>query len=438
METQLTAEGYWGELPDDWNLLSIRQGFRLIGSGTTPPTERKEFYNGSVPWVTTSELRESRISETEQKLTQIAINELSVLKVFPPDTVLIAMYGATVGRVAILGIPACVNQAVCALAKPTYFVAEFVAYALQASRQFLLSLVSGGGQPNLNARKVTSHRIPCPPLSQQQRIADYLDQKTAEIDALIAAKQRLLGLLGEKRRSLITHAVTCGLDPDVSTKETGLKWMEWIPEHWNIECLKYHLSGIEQGWSPLSDNFPADSDEWGVLKVGAVNGWEFDPNENKRIPTELEPKLEYEIQSGDLLVSRANTTELVGSAALVKEVRPKLMLCDKLFRLAMHGGRLEPEFLVFYLRSLSGRFIFERDASGASSSMQNISQETLSSLWIPLPPAAEQLSIVAHMKESLSLLVALEETTTNAINLLQERRTSLISATVTGQVQISA
>lgn len=316
--------------------------------------------------------------------------------------------------------------------------ASYCKYALRTP-EFIGEVVSrsvGISYPAINASDLGSIEVYVPPLSKQRQIAEYLDRETQKIDALIAAKKRLLELLAEKRRSLITQAVTRGLKADVPMQDSGLSWIELFPEHWRIEHLKYHLSNIEQGWSPQSDNFPADIDEWGVLKVGAVNGWDFNANENKRIPSELAIPLEYEIKSGDLLVSRANTTELVGSASLVKEVRPGLLLCDKLYRPILQSNRLIPEYLVFYLRSLTGRFEFERDATGASSSMQNISQGTLANLWIPIPPVEEQLSIVAYIENQLLLFEKLEITTKEGISLLQERRTSLISAAVTGQLQI--
>jgi type I restriction enzyme, S subunit len=317
--------------------------------------------------------------------------------------------------------------------------ASYCKYAL-LTPEFIGEVVSrsvGISYPAINASDLGNIEVCIPPLSKQRQIAEYLDRETAKIDALIAAKKRLLELLAEKRRSLITHAVTRGLKADVPMQDSGIKSLGDIPAHWNIEHLKYHLFNIEQGWSPQSDNFPADLDEWGVLKVGAVNGWDFNSNENKRIPPELEIPLEYEIRSGDILVSRANTPELVGSASLVKEVRSKLILCDKLYRLIPQGNRLLPEYLVFYLRSSSSRFEFERDASGSSSSMQNISQGTLANLWIPIPPVDEQIQMVTYIKNKLSLIEKLETTARQVIALLQERRTSLISAAVTGQLQIT-
>ncbi|MBD2270941.1 restriction endonuclease subunit S [Anabaena sp. FACHB-1391] len=436
--TQFYSADYWGEIPQDWQFIPIKYGFNLIGSGTTPPTGQEEYFGGSIPWVTTSELRENCITSTTQTVSELAVAEFSALKIFPKNTVLIAMYGATIGRVAILGVPACVNQAICALAEPICFEPQYVSYALQASRDYLLSLASGGGQPNLNAEKIKSHYIPCPSLSEQQAIANYLDHETVKIDKLISAKERLLDLLTEKRQSLITNVITCGLNPDVPMRDSGIEWIGNIPQHWEVEHLKYHIAKIEQGWSPQCDNFPADEDEWGVLKVGAVNAWEFNPDENKRLPTDLKPLTEYEIKPGDILISRANTTELVGSAALVDQVRSKLILCDKLYRLKMYGNRLYPEYLVFYLRSIAGRFEFERDATGASNSMQNISQEIVTNLWIPIPPIDEQNQIVDHIKANVLKLDNLTVAAKRTIELLQERRTALITAAVTGQIKVTA
>ncbi len=314
-------------------------------------------------------------------------------------------------------------------------------YAITQSNLYWSQIREGTIQAtiqNFSAEKYGDLLIPLPPLSEQKLIAQYLDRQTAKIDTLINAKQRLLELLAEKRHALINHAVTRGLNPDVPMCDLEIEWLGEIPEHWSVEQLKYHLSGIEQGWSPQSDTFPANEDEWGVLKVGAVNGWEFNPDENKRVPTELEIPLEYEIKPGDVLVSRANTPELVGSAALVELVRPRLLLCDKLYRTKIQSHRLLPEYLVYYLRSVAGRFVFERDARGASGSMQNISQEILANLWIPVPPVEEQYEIVTHIKGRHTHLGNLEVAARKTVELLHERRIALISAAITGHIRIPA
>src|SRR5205085_2864439 len=125
------------------------------------------------------------------------------------------------------------------------------------------------------------------------------------------------------------------------------------------------------GWSPSCENRVADADEWGVLKVGCVNGTAFNENENKALPKDLKPIPGLEIKLGDILMSRANTRELLGSASIVRNVRPRLLLCDKLYRLRINQEILLPDFFVLIMRSSTVRFQLERDATGASSSMQN-------------------------------------------------------------------
>jgi type I restriction enzyme S subunit len=278
--------------------------------------------------------------------------------------------------------------------------------------------------------------VPVPPRNQQQAIADYLDRETARLDALIAAKERLLGLLAEKRQALITRAVTRGLDPNAPLRDSGIPWLGPIPAHWKVERLKFHLRGLEQGWSPQCENLPAEDGEWGVMKAGCVNGWIFDPTENKRLPNTEAPLAEYEIRCGDVLMSRANTTELLGSAALVTEVRPRLLLCDKLYRLDVDDSALKKAFLVAFLRSRPGRYAFEREATGASNSMQNIGQDTVRNLWVPIPPLDEQSTLLRNIQFETQRLDALNAATERTIALLKERRSALIAAAVTGQIPI--
>jgi type I restriction enzyme, S subunit len=205
-----------------------------------------------------------------------------------------------------------------------------------------------------------------------------------------------------------------------------------LPAHWRWRRLRFLTERIEQGWSPQCDNLPADDDAWGVMKVGCVNGHGFDATENKALPPALPPLPEYELQPGDVLVSRANTRELVGSAALVpRGVRPRLLLCDKLFRLRPMPG-IEPAFLVYLLRTPAARFHYERDATGASGSMQNIGQDTLKDLVVPLPPEEEQRRIANFLDwktGQIDALIAKKQALQRAI---EQQRVAMITDCVTG------
>ena len=165
----------------------------------------------------------------------------------------------------------------------------------------------------------------CPPRVEQNRIVALLDEKTAQIDALIAKKQRQIELLDEQKALLINRAVTRGLDPKVELKDSGIHWIGAIPKHWTAVRFKFCASTLEQGWSPQCDNRLAETGAWGVVKVGCVNGGIFRPEEHKAIPTNIKPDEQLRIRPEDFLVSRANSRELVGSG----NSKPRRSVCEK-------------------------------------------------------------------------------------------------------------
>lgn len=291
------------------------------------------------------------------------------------------------------------------------------------------------GIQNLDGQVYLDELVAYPPYEEQEAIARFLDFKTAQIDALICKQKALLEKLAEKRTALISHAVTKGLDPSVSRKDSGEELLGEVPKHWTITRLRFVTTCIEQGWSPQCNNQPASEEQWGVLKVGCVNGEAFEPKENKSLPDDLEPKLQYEIQSGDILVSRANTKELLGGAALVNQVRSKLLLCDKLYRIKSNS-LIEPGYLVRFMRSTIARFHYERNATGTSGSMQNIGQDTLKDLPIPLPPKDEQVTILKYLEKKFFETSLTEEKITSLIDKLTEYRASLINNAITGKIDV--
>jgi len=294
----------------------------------------------------------------------------------------------------------------------------------------------GVHQTHLSNADFQKLKIYLPSISEQTQIAGFLDHEAGRIDALIEEQQRLIELLKEKRQAVISHAVTKGLDPTVPMKDSGVEWLGEVPAHWEITALKYVVSSLGQGWSPQCDNYPAEDGEWGVLKVGCVNGGVFNPAENKRLPDELEPDAGLTVKQGDLLISRANSRELVGSAAVAVKDYPWLMLCDKLYRLRLSAERALPEFLAHYLGSSAPRGQIELAASGASDSMQNISQSVVMDMSLTLPPLSEQKVILQFLGDTLKISDELVAEVTNQRCLLQERRSALISAAVTGKIDV--
>ncbi|WP_313453814.1 restriction endonuclease subunit S [Pseudomonas rhodesiae] len=319
------------------------------------------------------------------------------------------------------------------------FDSQFLCYAfgnLYHGRVNYSSVKQVTGIQNLDAESYLQERFCFPTRVEQIQIARFLDHETARIDALIEEQQRLIELLKEKRQAVISHAVTKGLDPTVPMKDSGVEWLGEVPAHWEITAVKYVVRSLGQGWSPQCDNYPAEDGEWGVLKVGCVNGGVFNPAENKHLPVELEPDEALAIKQGDLLISRANTRELVGGAAVATKDYPRLMLCDKLYRLRLSTERAAPEFLALYLGSSAPREQIELAASGASDSMQNISQSVVMDMPISLPPLGEQEAILQFLGSTLKNSDELVAKVTSQRYLLQERRSALISAAVTGKIDV--
>jgi type I restriction enzyme S subunit len=219
-----------GDIPVHWEMRKVKNVCSLVGSGTTPTSGQMKFYNGSVPWVTTSELRENTILNTKSKITEEALNIFSALKLFPPQSLLIAMYGATIGRIGILGIEASTNQACCALVLSKSIKVEFAFYWFLSQKPHLVNLSYGGGQPNISQEKIKSFPIPLPPIEEQKAIVEYIEKETAIIDKAIERTEREIELIKEYKTTLISEVVT-GKKPSEKLTEEQLKWLEESEEN---------------------------------------------------------------------------------------------------------------------------------------------------------------------------------------------------------------
>jgi type I restriction enzyme S subunit len=278
--------------------------------------------------------------------------------------------------------------------------------------------------------------IVLPPPNEQTAIVRFLDHADRRIRRYIRAKRRLIELLNEQKQAIIQQAVTRGLNPNVRLKPSGIEWLGDIPEHWEVRRLKHVVTHIEQGWSPQCDAQAAGEEEWGVLKVGCVNRDVFDPSHNKKLPPPLKPLPALELKDGDILVSRANTRELVGLAALAVDPRAKLLLCDKLFRFRAKPGRVDPCFIVLTIRSQPSRAQIESATNGASDSMQNIGQDVIRNLWIRVPPLDEQSRTVGELLAMTGFLTNEKMRAQREVDLIREYRTRLIADVVTGKLDV--
>jgi type I restriction enzyme S subunit len=275
-----------------------------------------------------------------------------------------------------------------------------------------------------------------PPIPEQLAIVDFVDRETSKTDTLIAEQQRLIELLKEKRQGIISHTVFKGLNPQVPMEPSGFDWIGSVPSHWVVTAVRHSIDRIEQGWSPECENRPAEHNEWGVLKAGCVNRGVFAEQENKALPESLEPIQQYEIRLGDVLMSRASgSPELVGSTALVASERPRLMLSDKIFRIHLNPA-VDKRFFVAMFNSRVMRAQIENAISGAEGLANNLPQSALKAFFCVIPPLTEQIAISEYLEVEIVRFDSLIAEAERAVRLLQERRTALISAAVTGKIDV--
>ncbi len=201
-----------GQVPQHWELWKIAHAFKHIGSGTTPPSDEPMWYEGDIPWVTTGELREGVVKSTSKCVGEETLRKFTSLRLHPVGSVAIAMYGATIGRLAFLGVEAVTNQACCVIASSEVVEQQYLFYWLLGYRDEIISLSVGGGQPNINQEIISQLRISAPSLNEQRAIVKYLDGETAKIDTLIDKARRSIELMKEHRASLIAAAVTGKID----------------------------------------------------------------------------------------------------------------------------------------------------------------------------------------------------------------------------------
>ena len=418
-----------GYIPEHWQIWKLAHAFEIIGSGTTPPSDTNDWYGDDINWVTTGELREDIILSTSKKIKKKTLQYFSTLKIYPKGTILIAMYGATIGRLGILGESATTNQACCALSKSNYLSNMYLFYWLISFRQEIIQLSSGGGQPNINQEKVASLKISTPTLKEQKKIINFLTYETSKIDTLIEKQQQLIKLLEEKRQAVISHAVTKGLNPNFPMKESEIDWVKNIPYHWGKTPMRWSTK-IFSGGTPSKNKeeyWENGTIPW--LNSGSVN--------QKKIttPSAYITKKGYLYSSAKWIPRNSLVIALAGQGktkGMVAIVDIDTTCNQSMGAIIPNKNKFITTYLYYWLlinyqniRNLSGGDL--RDG---------LNLELIADIECPMPPLEEQEKICSFIEKEIFIINQLNDKTNQVIDLLKEHRTALISAAVTGKIDV--
>lgn len=302
---------------------------------------------------------------------------------------------------------------------------------IQSLRLFVTGIREG---QNIDYTKLSRSFLPCPPKDECDRIANFLDQKTAEIDAAIVKKQRLIELLKEQKAILIDQAVTQGLDPNVPMRDSGVEWIGKVPGHWKNSKLKYFID-LLPGYAFKSDNYSLDNLDIPLLRGININPGRLNWDDNVYWPRErLKHFTKYLLKPGDFVLGmdRPWVSGGIRTAQVTISDIPCLLL-QRVARIRPRRG-LEVNYLGMLLQSKSFLSYFEPMLSGIS--VPHISPEQVGNFPLSIPPCNEQKMIVSYVDQQSREHDLLIDAESRVIQTLQEFRRSIISEAVTGKIKL--
>jgi type I restriction enzyme S subunit len=395
-------------------------------SGGTPSRKKTEYFGGTISWVKSGELNDSAaISHSEETITKLGLDKSSA-KLFPAGTLLIALYGATAGKVGILARPAATNQAVCAIFPSEGAQEDFLFYALMHRRVELLSERYGGAQSNLSQRVLRVFPIPLPPLPEQRRIAGAL----RAIQEAIATQEDVIAAARELKRSLMERIFTYGPGAEPApTKET--KFGE-VPEHWQVDTLEKHAD-IQTGAAKGRDLSDSEVIEVPYLRVANVQDGYLDLSEIKRIRIRKSEVDRYSLHPGDVVLTEGGDFDKLGRGFIWRNQVPNCIHQNHIFAVRADLQALLPEYLAYLVQSDYGKSYFISVAH-RTTNLACINKTKLSAFPVLIPNKEEQKQIASTL-QTIDAKIAAEEQRKAA---LEEVFRSALEQLMTGQIRLNA
>ena len=423
-----------GEVPEHWQSSPLQRWFSIVNGGT-PAIAEETYWDGDTVWLTPDDLGHNEgtwIGAGRRTITEEGVRNSSA-RVTPAGSVVLSTR-APIGHLAITGVPAATNQGCRMLVPSSDADSCFAYYALLSSRGVLQSLGKGSTFMELTPTDLGGHVLPLPPLDEQRAIAAFLDRETERIDALVAKKRLLIERLEEYRTALVTRTVTRGLppeaaraaalDPSPRLKPSGVAWLGEVPEHWEVAAFSREVEIAEGQVDP-------ELEPYASMLLVAPNHVE------SRTGRLLDPETaseqgaisgKYFCRAGDVIYSKIRP-------ALAKvAVAPEDCLCSADMYPLRPRVSLVSGYLYWLL--LSDGFVAWSVLEADRVAMPKINRETLGDLRLPLPPRSEQFAIDTYLAREAEQTHRVIGSVQTAIERLQEYRTALITAAVTGKVDV--
>lgn len=413
-----------GEIPTHWDCTALKRLCSLI-TGLTPPTQNEDNYaDEGYPWVRPEDLNESGFGTHASKY--VSDIGWKLLRHIKPNSTLICCIG-TIGKCGYVKETVSTNQQITAA---TFRDSErFNYYLLQAARAQLEELATGNVLKILNSERLGALNVVKVNCKEANTIAEFLDHETAKINNLIEKQQQLIELLKEKRQAVISHAVTKGLNSDVPMKDSGVEWLGDIPSHWLCTKIK-HIALLTPKKSSV--NFK-NNDECTFIPMEKLKRNSLVTDESKLIRDVISGYTYFE--DGDLLLAKVTPCFENKNIAVAKGLVNSIGFGSTEIYVLRPTEKIRVNYLLYRLQEDN----FIRAATAAmtgAGGLRRVPSDFLLNYPIAIPPKPEMDAIIAYLNAQEVHYDLMEKNATQAVQLLQERRTALISAAVTGKIDV--
>ena len=424
-----------GEVPQHWEVKVLK---RIVSTPITDgPHETPDFPDEGIPFVSAEAVATGTIDFTKIRGFISAADHQRYSEKYRPriGDVYMVKSGATTGVTAIVETDIEFNiwSPLAAIRCGGQALPRFVLNFLR-SRNFQEGVTlnwSFGTQQNIGMRVIENLAVSLPPVAEQTKIAEFLDRETSKIDGLVGEQRRLMELLKEKRQAVISHAVTKGLNPHAPLKPSGIEWLGEIPEHWRLAAVRFRYT-VQLGkmldtekitGKHLQPYLRVFDVQWGAINVEELPQMDFDPSVRDR----------FRLTPGDLLINEGGSYP--GRSAIWNGELEECYFQKALHRLRPCDATTDTTRFFFYIMAwATARGVFT--AGGNESTIEHLPAEKFRKYRFAFPPMSEQLAIADFLDQELGRFDALTAEAERGIELLQERRTALISAAVTGQIDV--
>ena len=438
-EAYRSSGGDWlGELPEHWNYTKLG---RLVFMQEGPGLRNWQFTDDGIRVICVTNITENGINFSRLEKFISADEYLSSYRHFTVEKgdLLLSSSGNSWGKVSQYfdTDPVILNTSTIRLnelcSRPV--LQSYLKWFLQTSacREQLGLAMTGACQPNFGPTHLNEVITTCPPHEEQTQIACFLDHETARIDVLIAEQERLIELLKEKRQAVISHAVTKGLAPTAPMKDSGVEWLGEVPKHWDVGALRWYAT-IQGGIAKGKDYEGRETVTLPYLRVANVQIGFVDLTEVKEISllaTEIE---RYSLRSGDVLMNEGGDNDKLGRGTVWQGQISPCLHQNHVFAIRPNT-KLLPDWLAMFTQSEQARTYFYLNAK-QSTNLASISASNVMSLSLPIPSMNEQTKILEYLETDRQKHEELVNVATSTVELLQERRSALISAAVTGKIDV--